>query len=821
MSEQTQDRSSGTGEYPTLPPARGSRLLLPMRLAVRFVAGGDLTDRIRFLLTVVTIALSVSVVLLTVVSFAALTQREDQADALTPHYVDPSWAPMTAVEDTPSTSELLRPAGRFWVSVDDEPFRGIPLTITTIARPVGATGAILPPPGTAAAPGPGEAVVSPALADLLASPAGEDLRSRLPQVVVGTVATPGLLDDGDLRAYVGAVKTFDPADESATGVAIGWGIDDLPSELRTGAPLRILLLAGAVVVITPLLVLIGLLSRLAGPARERRSAALRLLGAPGATVRAVAIGESVLLGAGGALVAAAAFPLVRRTLVGIRIDGLPLSDRALSVSAPLVVGGALLAGLLAALAGSIGLDRPLPRRRSGRASRSRSPRWWPGLMLLAGGLLLIAQGLSEGGLYGNHQMLLVVCAGLAGTLVSVALLAGPAVTAAARPLRRREPLCTLAVARIGADPRSRAATVAGVGVVLAGAIALQAVLALVAADRTATAQATAPAYRVYLTADRTALTVADVGAVVDTLAAAPGVDRITGGFFLPGEFGEGSVTASDGSIDTSQTVDALVAPCRAIPEKPDCRDGDVYRLITAVGDGTSTADPPAGTVIRFAGSAAWTLPTVTGSFVPDRMLRGGSLYNYLVTPGALDALADLPASAASKDLRAFGAATSDTADLLRSELTGQGWRVQLDTTAESTGARAALLAVGRAGLTGTAALTVLATLGGLLVLTFAQVSRNRRAVALALAAGWPRAVLRRSFVIEAAISAVAVVPIATAVAYGLAAVLTQLGRPATDLPNVGTTALLALGATLVTVLAAWVAAALAVRTVDVSDLRTG
>lgn len=818
MSEQTQDRSPNTSEYPTRSPGPGARLLLPLRLASRFLWGGDLADRVRALLTVAAIALSVAVILLTLAAFSALSHRDERADALTPAYVSSPWNPIFSSEQMPSVAELLQPTGRFWVDVQEEPYRGQPVTLVTVAPPAPAA-TIPPPPGFSVAPGPGEAVVSPALAELLATPAGADLRARLPQTIVGTLASDGLLDDGDLRAYVGIATPIDENKLELGYVATGWGDSSLPPELRPGATLRILLLTGIVVVITPLLVLIGLLGRLGGPARERRLSILRLLGAPSATTQAVAIGEATLLGLAGATVAAVAFPLITEVISGVPLDGVPLSPRTLTLSAPVLVLAALIVGAVTAVvgAGRTGSTAPTTSRQLG----GYRPRWWKGLVILVAGLLLLGLGLTNGGLYSNSRMLVTLCAGLALTLLSVALLAAPAVTAAAQLLRGRNPLTTLAAARISADPRARAATVAGVGVVLAGAIALQAVLALVSADRTATSESTAPAYRVFLKPDQPQLTVGDITAVVDVLAAAPGAEEITGGFFLRGDFGAGMVINPDRTIDMSETVEVMVAPCRAIPERPDCRDGDVYRLDTQFLDGTSTADPSPGTLIRFDGSVGWTLPDITGTVEPDRMLRGGNLYNYLVTPGALGSLADLPASAAAIDLRVFGPASTETADHLRAELTRQGWQVNLDSTAEATGARGNLLAVGRAGLAGAAGLTVLAALVGLLVLTFAQVNRNRRAVALAVAAGWPRTTLRRSFVLEAAISAAAVVPIATAVAYGLAAVLTKLGRPATDLPSVGTTALLALGAALVTVLAAWLAAALAVRTVDVTDLRTG
>ncbi len=798
----------------------GPRVVLSLRLAGRFLRGGDLTDRVRALLTVVAIGLSVSVVLLTLVAFAALTDRENRADALTPRYVQSPWSADPDPTATPQDSG--RP---FWVDVQEQPYRGQPITVVTIAQPVGAPTDLPLPPGADTVPEPGQAVVSPALARLLASPDGTDLRTRLPETVVGTLTDDGLLDDADLRAYVGVTKTFEAGESGRFLTATGWGNGTLPNELRPGATLRIMMLAGVVVIVTPLLVLIGLLGRLGGPARERRLATLRLLGAPASMARAVAGIEAALLGLAGAALAVAAFPLITRVIVGLPLDGVPLSARSLTLDPLVVIAAAAAVGIFSALAGVIGVGRPTAAQwATARRTGNRPPRWWPGVATLGAGLLLLAAGLTNGGLYANSRMLLALCAGLALTLVSVASLAGPAVTMVGRWVRPRGPVWTLAASRIAADPRARAATVAGVGVVLAGAIALQAVLALVAADRTAPGGSTAPAYRIFLTPNQPDLTVGDSAGVVDTLSSASGVEDVTGGFFLSGEFGTGVVERPEGSLDMSQTINIMIAPCAAIPERPACQDGDVFAIDQSAIVGVAGSIPPTGSIVRVTsdeGSADWTVPATTATVTLEADLRNSTPYNLFVTPGALGSLADLPASAASIDFRVFGPASTETADQLRAALTAQGWRVQLDSTAEATGARGNLLAVGRAGLAGTAGLTLLAALGGLLVLTFAQVNRNRRAVALALAAGVPRTVLRRSFVVEAAVSAAAVVPIATAVAYGLAAVLTRLGRPATDLPSIGVTAALALGATTVTVLAAWLAATLAVRTVDVTDLRTG
>jgi len=60
------------------------------------------------------------------------------------------------------------------------------------------------PPGVSAFPAPGDMVVSPALAAMLASPHGALLRERLNFKITGTIAGNGLIGPGELAYYAGS-----------------------------------------------------------------------------------------------------------------------------------------------------------------------------------------------------------------------------------------------------------------------------------------------------------------------------------------------------------------------------------------------------------------------------------------------------------------------------------------------------------------------------------------------------------------------------------------------------------------------------------------
>ena len=156
------------------------------------------------------------------------------------------------------------------------------------------------PPGVTRLPGPGELVVSPALAQLLDSPDGALLRPRLPGRVIGTIGHAGLQGPSELVFYR--------------------GVGDIPAPWRyvtrfgsvaqpPGLDPVLLLLAGVALaaLLMPVAVFIATAARFGGEARDRRLAALRLVGADRATTVRVAAGESALGGLLGVIAGAALF----------------------------------------------------------------------------------------------------------------------------------------------------------------------------------------------------------------------------------------------------------------------------------------------------------------------------------------------------------------------------------------------------------------------------------------------------------------------------------------------------------------------------------
>ena len=150
--------------------------------------------------------------------------------------------------------------------------------------------------------------VSPALRDLLATPDGRRLLApRLPGRVAGTIAPAGLLGPTDLafyagtdalRAGAGGVRRLDHF--GATGARAG--LDPV---------LTLLIVIVLVALLLPVAVLVGAAVRTGGEDRDRRLAALRLIGADQHMARRIAAGEALISAALGLALGVVVFLVLR------------------------------------------------------------------------------------------------------------------------------------------------------------------------------------------------------------------------------------------------------------------------------------------------------------------------------------------------------------------------------------------------------------------------------------------------------------------------------------------------------------------------------
>ena len=171
----------------------------------------------------------------------------------------------------------------------------------TLIRTAAGTGGLLPL-GAPAAPRPGTAYVSPAVARLLQADGadGDRWRALVPWRVAGILGRPVLADPGDRVVVAGA---------DATEVAAGQGtrrVDDWATVSAAIPPAGIgptELIAFAViaaVALAPIVIFVASVARVGQRRRDERAAALRLLGAGSRQLAVLAAAEAGLAGIAGA-----------------------------------------------------------------------------------------------------------------------------------------------------------------------------------------------------------------------------------------------------------------------------------------------------------------------------------------------------------------------------------------------------------------------------------------------------------------------------------------------------------------------------------------
>lgn len=683
-------------------------LALGMRLALR--GGGARTALVRLALTAVGVGLGV-VVLLTATSLPQLLGARDDRSA-------------ARVLDETATVDGVDPV--FAIQRNDE-YRGRGL-LGYLVQPTGPR----PPsaPGVERLPGPGEAVLSPALAELLRTPEGELLRPRFSQRVIGTVGDAGLTGPNELFFYLGSDSVTRQPDAAAVSRFGG------EVHRRGLSPLELLLVVvGATTCLVPVFVFVVASTRLAAASRDRRLAALRLVGADSGQVRRIAAGEALLGSLAGLVIGAGLFLVVRAVVPGITVSAFGGGIFAADVvpdwrlALPVLVALPVLACAAAVFALRQVVIEPLGVvRRSGHGRRKLA---WRLLPAAAGGALLFVGSGAD-----DPRSTSAVIAGVVLVLVAVPVVLPWLVERVAELLRGGSPAWLLAVRRLQLDSATAARLVGGIAVVLAGSIALQGVYARTESEQPLAQDATV--FASYL-----ATSTADAQAMTGALHALPGQrDRqVRVGGRIENEAG--------------QPVSLLVGSCaelRADAGLMDCRDGEVYHSGHQGG-----YVPQPGERVWFAGARRadptvppqWTVPAVHPARTADEGL--------FVTPGAL-ATASGIALAVNVTIPAAGP------ELVEQVRNLVGWNGTVDSLGtERDGTYALITRVLSVG----SVLVLLLTAGSLLVAAWEQLRERRRSLAVLTANGVGRGVLARSLLWQLTIPVTVAVAVAVPAGLGL------------------------------------------------------
>jgi hypothetical protein len=123
------------------------------------------------------------------------------------------------------------------------------------------------PPGVDRLPGPGEVVVSPALAELMRTVPDDQLRDRFPGQVIGTIGPDGLIAPAELVGIVGRTPVELRDTDGAVEIR---GIEQPGKRISLYGFYRVLISLVAVLIVGPVVVFVAMVTRIGAARRERR-----------------------------------------------------------------------------------------------------------------------------------------------------------------------------------------------------------------------------------------------------------------------------------------------------------------------------------------------------------------------------------------------------------------------------------------------------------------------------------------------------------------------------------------------------------------------
>ncbi|GAA4461278.1 ABC transporter permease [Phytohabitans houttuyneae] len=328
-------------------------------LGVRMARAGGRESLARLALMTVGVAIGVPLALL---ALAAVPILQGHVDRL-------GWHRTTAA--SPPTA----PDHALWLAVTDR-YAGQDVIRVHVA----ALGDRPPvPPGISRLPGPGEKVVSPALARLLLSVPDGELDDRYPGAVVGEIGPDGLLMPDELVAVVGHTPDQLRAMRGATEIR---GIEQPDARADLVGIWGVFFGMIAVLVVGPIAIFVAMTARIGGPRREVRFAAARLAGATRLQTAVFAATETALAAVAGAALGWLAFALLK-PVVASRVTlghGMPIFVD--DVRVPLVPLLVILLGVpLVAVGATLVAMHPVQLAPLGVRHRQRRPA--PGLWRIA------------------------------------------------------------------------------------------------------------------------------------------------------------------------------------------------------------------------------------------------------------------------------------------------------------------------------------------------------------------------------------------------------------------------------------------------------
>ncbi|OPF76074.1 ABC transporter permease [Streptomyces antioxidans] len=641
------------------------------------------------------------------------------------------------------------------------------------------------PPGIDRIPAAGEMWVSPALKKLLDSGDGKLLRDRFPYRTIGVIGDGGLSGPTELTYYAGiSPKAFGHVNSSQH--LDHWGLENKGKNEPLDPALLLLIIVGCVVLLLPVLIFIATAARFGGERRDRRLAALRLVGADIHMTRRIAAGESLFGSLLGLAVGAGLFLLGRGLASGVDVWGISFFASDIVPSAPLALVIAAAVPALAVVVTLIALRgiaiEPLGVVRNAKPKRRRL--WWRMLLPLLGLALLLplAGGFGAGTGGGGDMKAYQAAAGAVLLLIGTTALLPWVVEAVVERFGGRGSVpWQLATRRLQLSSGTASRAVSGITVAVAGALALQMLFASVQAqDSEDTGQ---DPNRAQLMAN---VPVSDGDQARDAFAryrATKGVSDLLG----VTEDYVSDVRPSEEDPSSIGEEAITVADCptlREVVRITSCANGDVFLVDSPsyYGEGEGFAKPGAQVNLTYDEEGIpnlkekklWTIPATATKVKPRQDPAGGERTGIFATPAAFD-VANLPDPDASAMIRLdpkvpdgieyvrnASVALSPAMDVMRLSSSSQSDEFQAIRKALFIGATATLLLIG----------------ASMIVTTLEQLRERKRLLSVLVAFGTRRTTLSWSVLWQTAVPVV--LGLALSIAGGLALgvmLLKMVGQP--------------------------------------------
>ncbi|MFF1920690.1 FtsX-like permease family protein [Streptomyces sp. NPDC058221] len=740
-----QKRTPAGTAHPPEPPSRTASWLRDLGLGIRFAAAGGREGWTRTLLTAVGVGLGVALLLVAASVPHMLDERSARSHARSESKISDS----PDAQAKKSDSTVLR------IDASTE-YRD--RSITGYLMRADGSHPVLPP-GIDSLPAPGEMAVSPALGDLLGSPDNELLRERLPYKVTGTITDAGLRSPGELWFYAGS--------DTLTGATGGHRIAGYgePGPTDPMSPmLLVLIIMVCVVLLAPVAIFIATAVRFGGDRRDRRLAALRLVGTDIRMTRRIAAGEALFGAVLGLLIGLALFLAGRQFAGHIEVWDASAFPSDLAPDARLSVLIALAVPLTAVLV-TLAAMRSVVIEPLGvvRDSGSRGRRlWWR--------LLLPVAGLAVFGITGKFESYgpvnpFPIASGAVLVLVGLALLLPWLVEACVKRLRGGPVPWQLATRRLQLSSGAASRAVSGVTVAVAGAVALQMLFAAMNDDfNKVTGQD--PSRAQFYAASEIVRGDAALHSI-EEFRATKGVTKVIGTVEAyatkPGKY------AAD---DIQPTTSLSVGDCATLRELAritSCRDGDTFVSHPKDKEQAGWVDQTArkGKVVEFDAYGRgkplhWTLPADSRTVAARTDPYGEERSGILATPGAVD-VRTLPGAETISQIR-IDEDVPDAAEYVRNTAArlDPGMRMVTLNSVERNRQYGSV----QTGLQVGATATLLLIAASMLVSQLEQLRERKRLLSVLVAFGTRRVTLGWSVLWQTAIPVV--IGLAVAVAGGLA-----------------------------------------------------